>query len=40
MSAPLLSVEHLDVSYDAAVQALRDVSLEVRAGSVVAVLGG
>jgi ABC-type branched-subunit amino acid transport system ATPase component len=39
MSPPLLSVEHLDVSYDGAVQALRDVSLEVQAGSVVAVLG-
>ena len=34
-----LSVEHLDVSYDGAVQALRDVSLEVGEGSVVAVLG-
>src|SRR3712207_9242627 len=39
MSPPLLSVEHLDVSYDGAVQALADVSLEVGAGSVVAVLG-
>ena len=39
MSPPLLSVEHLDVSYDGAVQALRDVSLEVGEGSVVAVLG-
>jgi ABC-type branched-subunit amino acid transport system ATPase component len=39
MPEPLLSVEHLDVSYDGAVQALRDVSLEVQAGSVVAVLG-
>jgi ABC-type branched-subunit amino acid transport system ATPase component len=39
MSPPLLSVEHLDVSYDGAVQALRDVSLEVQPGSVVAVLG-
>jgi ABC-type branched-subunit amino acid transport system ATPase component len=39
MTSPLLSVEHLDVSYDGAVQALRDVSLEVAPGSVVAVLG-
>ena len=39
MSPPLLSVENLDVSYDGAVQALRNVSLEVGAGSVVAVLG-
>src|SRR3954447_8170244 len=39
MSPPLLSVEHLDVSYDGAVQALRDVSLEVQPGSAVAVLG-
>jgi ABC-type branched-subunit amino acid transport system ATPase component len=39
MSQPLLSVEGLDVSYDSAVQALRDVSLEVQPGSVVAVLG-
>jgi ABC-type branched-subunit amino acid transport system ATPase component len=39
MSPPLLSVEGLDVSYDGAVQALRNVSLEVQAGSVVAVLG-
>ena len=39
MSPPLLSVEHLDVSYDGAVQALRDVSLEVQPDSVVAVLG-
>jgi ABC-type branched-subunit amino acid transport system ATPase component len=39
MSPSLLKVEHLDVSYGAAVQALRDVSLEVEAGSVVAVLG-
>src|SRR5829696_8288748 len=39
MSLPLLSVEHLDVSYDGAVQALKDVSLEVAPGSVVAVLG-
>src|SRR3954468_9541892 len=39
MSPPLLSVEHLDVSYDGAVQALRNVSLQVDPGSVVAVLG-
>ena len=39
MPPPLLSVEHLDVSYDGAVQALKDVSLEVGQGSVVAVLG-
>jgi ABC-type branched-subunit amino acid transport system ATPase component len=39
MAEALLSVEHLDVSYDGAVQALRDVSLTVDAGSVVAVLG-
>ncbi|MQA34329.1 ATP-binding cassette domain-containing protein [Modestobacter roseus] len=39
MAEPLLRVEHLDVSYDGAVQALRDVSLEVAEGEVVAVLG-
>ena len=32
MSPPLLSVENLDVSYDGAVQALRNVSLEVGEG--------
>jgi branched-chain amino acid transport system ATP-binding protein len=38
MSEALLSVEHLDVRY-ASAQALFDVSLEVPAGSVVALLG-
>ncbi|MFI5053359.1 MAG: ABC transporter ATP-binding protein, partial [Acidimicrobiia bacterium] len=38
MSEPLLTVEHLDVRY-ASAQALFDVSLEVPAGSVVALLG-
>ena len=38
MTEPLLSVEHLDVNYGRS-QALFDVSLEVAAGSMVAVLG-
>ena len=39
MPEPLLVVDDLAVSYDGAVQALRGVSLQVDAGSVVAVLG-
>ncbi len=39
MSAPLLSVEHLDVVYDGTITALSDVSLTVAESQVVAVLG-
>lgn len=35
----MLTITNLQVSYDRAVEALRDVSLEVRAGQVVALLG-
>jgi len=36
---PLLELDHVDVSYGAA-RALEDVSLEVRPGEIVSLLGG
>ena len=39
MSAPLLSVEHIEVRYQRAIVGVADISLTVQAGSITAIMG-